>query len=602
MQKHKIEDNANADGTAKDLIVGVQPGTTYRAVVFNDNMGNLWEVLKSAGYDLISDDLSQLSKALKQPYNPLFTYNTSTISTQTVNDIVLGSDGRYYKVTSNGIIGEDPVGSITGNWQQVSFDSGSMGGGGSIPTTSNFDGILVGDITKNGTNIDISDLYIVGAKGKDTTGYVHATELIPLSSSIVIPNLSANGSSWAYRENSAWNSTDLEPQRTGFSASLLNHSYYDIKSGFWNDRTIGVANSGVDIVDITADAQTKALYRFKANNNDEAQNYSVSGGGSLTYDTTIQGGGIVFNDSADLVDFPTSFTTLLVNNSNSIWLSFSINCNDSSGIYLSNASGTGIGASAFRIDIDGGHLRVAKNEANYLVSTVPVTNSLGNNISVLVELTSKGKRIYINGVLDALDTDASIIVSNSLNAPIVGSTFIRLGQKTSGGSALSMTTGQLRIGTGELSEQQRLAVINEHTVVNTPITDGRSYIAKIDSIGGNIQSVEQLDFVNLLTHKGVTAQSSAVLEENGYTILDNGLIFQWGNKDILYDAFLHGVIFPIAFPNGILNASVTLQLSGSIAGAIGTHCTNLTNTGMDIFGDYDSTSSSGTAYYFAIGY
>jgi hypothetical protein len=49
-------------------------------------------------------------------YVNTYTYNTSTIPTQSVNDIVMGSDGNYYECQTNATIDDDPVGSITGNW------------------------------------------------------------------------------------------------------------------------------------------------------------------------------------------------------------------------------------------------------------------------------------------------------------------------------------------------------------------------------------------------------------------------------------------------------------------------------------------------------
>ena len=117
MQKAKVVDGANPDGTANDETI-YQPGT------WNDNTFNIFKLVEAAGYTLIDDDLSQLTKAVKGPYVSTFTYNTSSIPSQTVSDVVRGSDGKYYQVQNNAVTGDDPVGSVTGNWLAVSFDNG----------------------------------------------------------------------------------------------------------------------------------------------------------------------------------------------------------------------------------------------------------------------------------------------------------------------------------------------------------------------------------------------------------------------------------------------------------------------------------------------
>ncbi|MDA0778783.1 MAG: hypothetical protein O3C19_06955 [Bacteroidetes bacterium] len=124
MQKFKVADNGNANGTAKNAVAGVTVGTSYKAEVWNDNIFNLFEFVENAGYSLIDDDLSQMTKAAKGDYRATYTYNTSAIATQSVNDIVRGSDGKYYKCQADGVVGDNPVGSVTGNWVQVLLDKG----------------------------------------------------------------------------------------------------------------------------------------------------------------------------------------------------------------------------------------------------------------------------------------------------------------------------------------------------------------------------------------------------------------------------------------------------------------------------------------------
>ena len=130
MQKYKVPNQANADGTAKDgTINDPTSGTKITANFLNDNFFNLFSFVENAGYSLIDDDLSQLTKALKGRYVSTYTYNTSSATTQSVNDVVLGSDGKYYEVQNNNVTNDDPVGSTTGNWVLTSFDASPFGMG-----------------------------------------------------------------------------------------------------------------------------------------------------------------------------------------------------------------------------------------------------------------------------------------------------------------------------------------------------------------------------------------------------------------------------------------------------------------------------------------
>lgn len=110
MQKGKVADGANPDGTVNDE-------TVYIPESWNDNLFNLFNVLLNNGYTLIDDDLEQLTKVFKGKYVASYTYNTSGVATQTVNDVVEGSDGLLYEVQSNAVTGDDPVGSVTGDWK-----------------------------------------------------------------------------------------------------------------------------------------------------------------------------------------------------------------------------------------------------------------------------------------------------------------------------------------------------------------------------------------------------------------------------------------------------------------------------------------------------
>jgi hypothetical protein len=130
MQKYKLGNQANANGTARDgTINDPTSGTKITANFLNDNFFNLFSFVENAGYSLIDDDLSQLTKALKGRYVSTYTYNTSSATTQSVNDVVLGSDGKYYEVQNNNVTNDDPVGSTTGNWVLTSFDASPFGMG-----------------------------------------------------------------------------------------------------------------------------------------------------------------------------------------------------------------------------------------------------------------------------------------------------------------------------------------------------------------------------------------------------------------------------------------------------------------------------------------
>jgi len=124
MQKFSVGDGGTAIGQAKDRI-GLTAGTTYFAKYWNDNFFNIFNAVENAGYSLIDDNLEQLTKAMKGKYVATYTYNTSAIATQTVNDVVLGSDGKYYEADADAITGDDPVGSVTGNWIDFILDKGA---------------------------------------------------------------------------------------------------------------------------------------------------------------------------------------------------------------------------------------------------------------------------------------------------------------------------------------------------------------------------------------------------------------------------------------------------------------------------------------------
>ena len=174
MQKYKVSNQANANGTAKDGTIGdPTSGTKITASFLNDNFFNLFSFVENAGYSLIDDDLSQLTKALKGRYVSTYTYNTSSATTQSANDVVLGSDNKYYEVQNNSTTGDDPVGSATGNWLLTSFDTSPFGIGFN-QTWQNLTSSRSTGVTYTNTT-DKPILLSVYGSGSPSTGYVQLT-------------------------------------------------------------------------------------------------------------------------------------------------------------------------------------------------------------------------------------------------------------------------------------------------------------------------------------------------------------------------------------------------------------------------------------------
>lgn len=83
--------------------------------------------------------------------------------------------------------------------------------------------------------------------------------------------------------------------------------------------------------------------------------------------------------------------------------------------------------------------------------------------------------------------------------------------------------------------------------------------------------------------------------ENGYQKLPNGLIIQWGDK-INHEP----VVFPIAFPNKVLNVSLTLKVNSRDSDSMESFGVNsVSNTGFSIF---NWVFPSQGCYWLAIGY
>ncbi|MFT7086987.1 MAG: phage-related tail fiber protein [Rickettsiales bacterium] len=94
-------------------------------------------------------------------------------------------------------------------------------------------------------------------------------------------------------------------------------------------------------------------------------------------------------------------------------------------------------------------------------------------------------------------------------------------------------------------------------------------------------------------------------EENGYTYLPNGIIMQWGViSNVSLNEVFHTATFPKIFPNSIFNVSATISMNAVVNGSIGTaiRTSSISNSGMQIVGDYSHGASTGNIYWSVIGH
>jgi len=127
--------------------------------------------------------------------------------------------------------------------------------------------------------------------------------------------------------------------------------------------------------------------------------------------------------------------------------------------------------------------------------------------------------------------------------------------------------------------------------------------AKLDGIaaGAQVNAVASVDGVTGAITLGALASFAKTFGASGYQKLPSGLIIQWGS----YTAGSSGAVyqsFPIAFPNGCFNVSVTgISESVTASDIFGVGGISATN-----FLVYGSNNADGAAvmrfYWFAIGY
>jgi hypothetical protein len=94
------------------------------------------------------------------------------------------------------------------------------------------------------------------------------------------------------------------------------------------------------------------------------------------------------------------------------------------------------------------------------------------------------------------------------------------------------------------------------------------------------------------------------LSTNGYQIMPNGLIMQWGKIDnIDFNQTNQGpYTFPVAFPNNCLNIVTTIIYDTAINGVWNANVNTVTLSSFRVYGDYDSGTGTAPIYWQAIGY
>lgn len=95
---------------------------------------------------------------------------------------------------------------------------------------------------------------------------------------------------------------------------------------------------------------------------------------------------------------------------------------------------------------------------------------------------------------------------------------------------------------------------------------------------------------------------SHLINQSGWARLPSGLIIQWGKTPVIHDENTTNIVFPIAFPNKVLNIQLTEnQMRTTESNATHLAALNVTNTKFTF--KMNSTLPIDTsADWFAIGY
>lgn len=183
---------------------------------------------------------------------------------------------------------------------------------------------------------------------------------------------------------------------------------------------------------------------------------------------------------------------------------------------------------------------------------------------------------------------------------------------SSAGTITLPSSGLLTVGdtlTFYNSTSHALTLDGNGVTIATPLSDATSFVLT------NSESVQlAFDGTNwrLVGGSAATRRSGSFVSSRlvgGYQMLPSGIIIQWGGYSA--SATINNVLFPIAFPNAVLNVSLTNWNNSLAAGSAG-QTLWLTNQGdasysgegwnLTGFRTFSNTSSATGIRFFAIGY
>jgi hypothetical protein len=141
-----------------------------------------------------------------------------------------------------------------------------------------------------------------------------------------------------------------------------------------------------------------------------------------------------------------------------------------------------------------------------------------------------------------------------------------------------------------------------NVVDKTKVVDNFESDSPTDALSANCGGYLRDKFIDITIGKEPIEYGS-LKEENGYTTLSNGMILQWGTKDLGSSTAVVEVTYPIPYPNRCLNISVTPK-SNTYSGSGSNSCYGqvIDNTKFHAVMDYKNLSVTTSCYWFAIGF
>ena len=256
----------------------------------------------------------------------------------------------------------------------------------------------------------------------------------------------------------------------------------------------------------------------------------------------------------------------------------------------------------------GGNLNVLKDE------NIQGNLNVGND-GEIEENLSVGKNVNISGNSNVRGISNVTAVSNTMGIHNVGMALNVMGPAIFGGGLIiapfpippipgmpkpPKASADLTVK-GNIIGSKKLNLSGEMNVGGNGIIDGRVRVGKSIDVRGNINLRGNENVNGDLNVNGILNLGESSINDNGYTTLPNGLIFQWGtdtrNSDEAYV-----IEFPTTFPNGCFSVTVNRQ-AGNDDGDNKTWsvtATTITSTGFTI-DRHDDISGEQTINYMAIG-